>query len=197
MRKSFVLLVLTAIFTLTGCDFFRTLAGRPTSEDIELRKIEVLRAEQAIHQARIDSLKRQEQILKDSLAVLDSLAAIDVIRQNGGTILNPTAMGGLFTTKLEARYHIIVGSFRSRPNAEKLLGEASELGYSPILISFRSGLHAVGVCPCNTLVDASEALKKVRKESFGFLKSLQETRPAIIINETYSDLFIITLMILA
>ena len=44
MRKSFALLALAALFTLTGCDFFRTLAGRPTSEDIEVRKLQMLRA---------------------------------------------------------------------------------------------------------------------------------------------------------
>ena len=158
MRKSFALLALAALFTLTGCDFFRTLAGRPTSEDIEVRKLQMLRAEQALHQARIDSLKRQEEMLRDSLARLDSLAALDSIHQAGGSILNPSAMGGLFATKLEYRYHIIVGSFRTRSNAEKLLGTASERGYSPMLISFRGGLMAVGVCPCNTLVEASQAL---------------------------------------
>lgn len=166
MRKSFALLALAALFTLTGCDFFRTLAGRPTSEDIEVRKLQMLRAEQALHQARIDSLKRQEEMLRDSLARLDSLAALDSIHQAGGSILNPSAMGGLFATKLEYRYHIIVGSFRTRSNAEKLLGTASERGYSPMLISFRGGLMAVGVCPCNTLVEASQALSKVRQEPF-------------------------------
>lgn len=166
MRKTFALLALASLFVLTGCDFFRTLAGRPTSADIEIRKLAVLRAEQALHQARVDSLKREEQLLRDSLAILDSLAALDSIRQNGGSILNPSAMGGLYATKLEARYHVIVGSFRKRSYAEGMLAKASERGYSPMLISFRSGLMAVGVCPCNTLVEASEAMIKVRKESF-------------------------------
>lgn len=166
MRKSLALLALAALFTLTGCDFFRTLAGRPTSEDIEVRKLQILLVEQARHQARIDSLKIEQQRLRDSLAILDSLAALDMIHQNGGTILNPSAMGGLFATRLESRYHIIIGSFRRRDFAEKLLGTASECGYSPSLISFRSGLIAVGLCPCNTLTEASESLAKVRLEPF-------------------------------
>ena len=166
MRKSFALLALISLFTLTGCYFFRILAGRPTSEDIEVRKLQMLRAEQALHQARIDSLKRQEAMLRDSIARIDSIAALDSIHQLGGSILNPSALGGLFATRLESRYHIIIGSFRTRSNAEKLLGIASERGYSPMLISFRGGLMAVGVCPSNTLVDAYHALEKVRPEPF-------------------------------
>ncbi len=166
MRKSLSLLALAALFTLTGCDFFRFLADRPVSADIEERKLLVLRAEQAAHQARVDSLKAEQRRLEDSLAVLDSIAALEAIRQNGGTILNPSAMGGLFATRLESRYHIIIGSFRTRSNAEILLGKASESGYSPLLISFRSGLIAVGLCPCNTLAEASESLRKVRQEQF-------------------------------
>ena len=41
MRKSYILLALTALLMITGCDFMRKLAGRPTSEDIENKKIYV------------------------------------------------------------------------------------------------------------------------------------------------------------
>lgn len=159
MRQS-LLFVLLAAFLFTGCDFFRVLAGRPTSADIENGRLELLRAEEQAHMARIDSLKREQQILTDSLAALDS------IRQNGGTILNPSALGGLFATRLEARYYIIIGSFRNRANAEALLKRASDKGYAPALISFRNGLIAVGLCPVNTLKQAVPYLKQVRTESF-------------------------------
>ena len=86
-----------SLLLVTGCDFFRTLAGRPTSEDIEKKKVEILRQEQEMLQARLDSIRREQQIVQDSIAALDS------IRQYGGTILNPAKLGGLFATKLEAR----------------------------------------------------------------------------------------------
>lgn len=159
MRKSIILIV-ASLFVLTGCDFFRSLAGRPTSKDLEQMRIEIMKKEEAAHQARLDSIRREHQIVKDSLAMLDS------ITQQGGTILNPATLGGLFTTKLEARYYIIIGSFRSRNNAEQLLRTASEKGYKPALISFRNGLVAVGLCPVNNLKEALPALKTVRKEKF-------------------------------
>ena len=149
-----------SLFALTGCDFFRTLAGRPTSEEIEVRKLEILKAEQAAAQAILDSIKREQQI------ALDSLAALDSIKQFGGTVLNPAKLGGLFTTRLEARYYVIVGAFMFRSNAEALLKKAKAAGYQPAIINFNNGMNAVGLAPCNNIVDAKEALKSVRKESF-------------------------------
>lgn len=162
MRKSYILLALTALLMITGCDFMRKLAGRPTSEDIENKKIEMLRAEEAALQARLDSLRQVEQkMLQDSLNVLDS------IRQLGGSILNPASMGGLFATKLESRYYIILGSFRARSNAEALFKVAKDAGYKPALISFgKGGLIAVGVSPVNRLSDALASLNEVKKEKF-------------------------------
>lgn len=160
MKKSLVILLAASMLMLSGCDFFRRIAGRPTSEDIENRKIEILLAQEAKEQARLDSLRREQQI------ILDSIAALDSIKQQGGTILNPSRLGGLFATKLEARYYVIVGSFRQRANAEAHLNSISEIGYSPALISFRNGMIAVGVCPVNTLPDALTSLKTVKAEAF-------------------------------
>ena len=160
MKRTILLMMVASLFTLTGCDFFRTLAGRPTSEDIHEKKIQIQIAQQAIEQARLDSLRREQQIIQDSLSALDS------IKQYGGTILNPSKLGGLFATRLEYRYHVIIGAFSRRSNAEALLVKTKKLGYQPLLINFNNGLTAVGLCPTNNIVDAKNALKKVKAESF-------------------------------
>lgn len=160
MKRFSILLIIMSLFTVAGCDFFRTLAGRPTSEEIEMKKVELLRAEQAVLQARLDSIRLEQQMVQDSIAALDS------IKQYGGTILNPAKLGGLFATKLEARYYVIVGAFKRRSNAEALLCKAADAGYVPALISFNNGIIAVGLCPCNNVVSAKEALLSVKKESF-------------------------------
>ena len=101
-----------------------------------------------------------EKQLADSLAILDSLSQIQ------GTILNPAKMGGLFTTKLNSRYHIIVGAFRERRNAEKLFRKVEAAGFTPTLISFRNGYNVVGIYPSNTLADAYQNLLKAKAEPF-------------------------------
>lgn len=162
MRNAYIAAAFALMLMLTGCDFMRKLAGRPTSEDLELKRVELLRAEEAALQARLDSLRNVEQKM-----LQDSLNALDSIRQLGGSILNPASLGGLFATKLEARYYIILGSFKTRANAERLFNIAKDAGYRPALISFgKGGLIAVGVAPVNRLSDALSALNDVKKESF-------------------------------
>lgn len=173
MKRLVVSVLSISLFIVTGCDFFRNLAGRPTSADIEKQKVEI---EQYVENKEIElqAMKRQEELMQrrlDSLRikemeVRDSLAALDSIKQYGGTILNPAELGGLFATKLESRYHIIVGSFKKRSNAESLLVKIRKQGYEPLLISFNNGLIAVGLCPCGTIVDVKAALKKVKQEKF-------------------------------
>ncbi len=153
-------LVFLLLLPAGGCDALRKLAGRPTAEEIELMRIEKLKQEEAVRRHRIDSLARVQKEKEDSLAIMDSLAQIK------GTILNPSEIGGLFTTKLDFRYYIVVGSFRSRHNAEALFSEVSQRGYHPVLISFRNGFNAVSVSPTNSLGEAFSSLKKVRTENF-------------------------------
>lgn len=162
MRNAYIAAAFVLMLMLTGCDFMRKLAGRPTSEDLELKRVELLRVEEAALQARLDSLRNVEQKM-----LQDSLNALDSIRQLGGSILNPASLGGLFATKLESRYYIILGSFRTRANAERLFNVAKDAGYKPALISFgKGGLIAVGVAPVNRLSDALSALNDVKKETF-------------------------------
>ena len=160
MRKYLLLIALVSMFMLTGCDFFRSLAGRPTSEEIEEMRVEKLRIEEERLQANIAKLEKEKQ------AVADSIEAMKLIRQQEGTLLNPSALGGLFTTKLEARYCVIIGAFSQRSNAERLHKAASDKGYSPSLISFRNGLIAVGLSPVESLQEAMAAIRKIREEAF-------------------------------
>lgn len=160
MKKSMILMLMVALPLLTGCDFFRKLAGRPTSEDIEDKRIAIMRAEEAAHQARQDSIMMEQQKVIDSIAVMDS------IKQQKSNIIKTDSLGGLLETELDARYYIIVGSFRSKANAESLLATATANGYTPILISFKNGLIAVGVGSSDNIKDAFASLNKVRAEKF-------------------------------
>lgn len=160
MKKFLLLLSALSLLTLGGCDMFRRLAGRPTAKELEQIKMEMLLRQEAQQVARIDSLRRVEKALSDSIAVLDS------IRQLHGTILNPSEIGGLFTTRLDFRYYIVVGAFKDRANAEKLLSEVREKGYSPVLINFRNGFNAIGIAPANDLFNVFRSLKRVKTEEF-------------------------------
>ena len=160
MRKYIILLALCAA-TFQGCDFVRTLAGRPTAAKVEEIRQEQMRLEEARHQARIDSMKRVQAAMADSLAALEA-HLIDSLSQARGTIVNPAKLGGLYTTKLEAKYSIVVGAFRNRAYAERKLAACNDAGYKASIISFRNGLQAVAVCPSESLDETVKTLKQLR-----------------------------------
>ena len=162
MKKTILLLLSLATVLVSGCDFMRTLAGRPTSAELEVKRDSILKAqEEALYQARIDSLERVRQRMADSLAALDQ-HLLDSLAQTKGTILNPTRLGGLYTTKLDAKYYIIVGAFRTRAYAERKHGKCTEAGYTSTIVSFRNGLMAVAICPSDSLNDTLKKLQELR-----------------------------------
>lgn len=161
MKKSVLLLVMLASVLFTGCDFFRFVAGRPTGKDIENKRIAIMKAEEDALQARLDSIRMvKEKVVSDSVAALESL------KSQGVMMHKPSKLGGLSGIELEYEYHIIVGAFRERANARKLFDEASAKDYSPVLISFRNGMMAVGLCPSDRIASIESSLVKLRNEPF-------------------------------
>lgn len=161
MKKSVILVLLAAVLMTGACDFVRSLAGRPTSAELEAKRVAVIEAQQAEHLARLDSMRRVEQQMKDSLEALEA-HLLDSLSQTKGTILNPSKLGGLYTTKLESRYCIIVGAFRNRAYAEKKLKACNDAGYTATIISFRNGLLAVSICPSESLNETLKTLNSLR-----------------------------------
>lgn len=160
MKKTLILAVML-LSTVTSCDFVRTLAGRPTSARLEEMRVERMRAEEARHQAVLDSMERAQKALEEALAAREQ-ELLDSLTQAHGTVLNPSKLGGLFTTRLETKYCIVVGAFRNRTFAERKLTQCNEAGYAATIISFRNGLLAVSVCPSDNLEETLRTLKKLR-----------------------------------
>lgn len=159
--KRILLLALLALSipSVSSCDFFRKLADRPTSAEIEAKRKYIEAAETA-HQKRLDSLKLAQKQASDSLAVLDSL------KKTHSNLVSSAKMGGAALSRLDKRYCIVVGSFADRNNAEKMAARVSEAGYEPVVLAYNNGFTAVGVCPSNTLTEVFDKLKEVRTQKF-------------------------------
>ena len=86
MKKEFAILavMLPVVFVASGCDFFRKLAGRPTSVQIEAMAdaIDQEEAETAARQARQDSLDAVKKYSADSLAAADSLRGVKIVKSS-------------------------------------------------------------------------------------------------------------------
>ena len=134
MRNNIFFLLLVSMTLLTGCDFFRVVAGRPVSKDIKLKKMEIINEETA-RQARLDSIADEaRKAEQDSIkAVQDSVDACEYIAENKITVYTVARLGGiqhdgLYDQTSGTRYRVVLGSFRERANAEKLAGTISSIG---------------------------------------------------------------------
>lgn len=144
MKNAFLTIaVMTFIATaVTGCDFFRRLAGRPDSEWIEA-KAEAIRQEEEALRIRQDSLERARK------AEADSLAAADSVR----------------LANHRYRFCVILGSFSSKENAERYVEEIAAKGYKGELLTFRNST-AVGVCPTDDEEQAKKSLSELQRQDF-------------------------------
>ena len=172
---------LLLLLMLSGCDFLRGLAGRPTSEDIarkrdSLETVQRLRAEEAARllaaeQRRADSLAARERYVRDSLSAEQELRDRHVMR------LTPAQLKGLYHMSLDRKYYVITGSYRERANALKKQRSLSDAGYESEIISFYNGFHAIGAGATDHVAEALSLLK----ELLG--KKLCPTDAWILVNE--------------
>lgn len=144
MKNAFLTIAIMALVaaSVTGCDFFRRLAGRPDSEWIEA-KAEAIRQEEEALRIRQDSLERARK------AEADSLAAADSVR----------------LANHRYRFCLILGSFSSKENAERYVEEIAAKGYKCELLTFRNST-AVGVCPTDDEAQAKKSLEELQRQDF-------------------------------
>ena len=166
MKKSYILLFAAVMLTVTGCDFFRKLAGRPTSDVIEVKRQEMM--------ADLEAKAARQKAVEDSLALVarneaDSIEACRYIKENGVRLYTSSSLGGIVEDGVWPqydgfRYRVIVGSFRDKVNAQKKLEEVGEAGdFAPHFIRMRNGMIAVGTCPVNKIHYALAGFKELRR----------------------------------
>ena len=164
MKKSLVLVLALSAIVISGCDFVRKIAGRPSAKEVEAIRVERVKQEEARHQARLDSMKRIQQQIADSLATEQYL--LDSLSQSKGTVMTPSSLGGIGVSNLEYKYYIVVGAFRDPTNALRKKTQCDDAGFTAKIINFRNGLNAVAVCPSNSIAETIKNIKSVRGKSF-------------------------------
>ena len=178
MKRIPPLLVLSLLACLvSGCDFFRVLAGRPTSREIAGRRAAIERV-QARRAAIADSL---EQARRDSIALVqkaeaDSVHAIDTLTLIG-KYHKASAYRNIAASRLRSRYGVVVGVFSSDANANRMLSQYAKEGFEGYVLHYRSPLMAAVVSPCDKVTDVLAAYKKVRSLPFS------SSQTWIIVNE--------------
>lgn len=165
MRKTVLIAALcTCLSLLSGCDFFRSMAGRPTSADIAAKR-EALENEAARRdQPRLDSLAAvaaAQKEAEDSIAVMSAIA--------GTTKLSfaTRKFDAATTASLDHRYYVIVGAFAEPANARNLAARIDASGFKAVLLKYAGGHTAVGVDPTDKVAKAYDSLQRL--SALGFI----------------------------
>ena len=162
MKKSYILLFAVVMTVVTGCDFLRKLAGRPTSDVIEIKRQEMV--------ADLEAKAAREKAIQDSLELVakyeaDSIAALAFLEETNIRIYPASDLGGIledglndFTLYDGTRYRVVVASFKDKTNADKMVEKIGEAGEAVDLwahqIRMRNGMIAVAVRPTDRIQGA-------------------------------------------
>jgi len=119
-----VTILLAASLLFSGCDFFRSILGKPTSKEIEAARIE----QEAAEAARRDSIARAEE-----QARLAAEAAARPVYSN---------------------YYLIMVCYQIPANAQRLKAKLEAKGYDVAELRFKNGYDVVAIQGSETFREA-------------------------------------------
>ncbi|MGN1226946.1 MAG: hypothetical protein ACI4TL_06900 [Candidatus Cryptobacteroides sp.] len=147
---SYFLIGLT-LCTVSSCDFFRSLAGRPTSEDLSEQN--TVQTTEIVEEADPLPLENSGYQMKKRQGRLNVVFAY-------------THTNSTLKAEPEYKYYIVVGTYRQKPTRNKMISDARNAGYETYLLEYDNGLTSVALLPCDDLGQAIDAFAQVKQEKF-------------------------------
>jgi uncharacterized protein YceK len=184
-RFKSIIVFLAAVLLLSGCDWLRSTLGMPTSHDLAMIETEIRmkRVADSLNALIKDTLIVDSLNVRDSLPDSTSVSQIkkdSIVKkitpqqpQKNGTVVTaqmnnqavkPASTGVSSTmntpSQINARFYVIVGSFKDEGNVAKMDGYLSKNGYKPIHLNFKNGYKVVA---SGAFANANEAYGAMRK----------------------------------
>lgn len=192
MKKIFAAISLSVlVLSVSSCDLFRSLAGRPTSAELKsaiekqqssAQQMQDITEEPAetTQQATITeepAITAEQAAIKEQTAPEETIAVAStqaekeeytMVKREGrmSVPLAYTHTNSTLKATPEHSYYIIVGTYRQKPTLNKMIKDAHNAGYETFLLEYSNGLTSVGLMPCDNLGEAIDAYAKVSKEDF-------------------------------
>ncbi|MBR5660867.1 MAG: SPOR domain-containing protein [Bacteroidales bacterium] len=141
-----VVIMLSVALLATGCDFFRVLAGRPTSKDIEAKRSAILQESYAAATEQSEEVKEE---VKEE--VVPSV---------------PADSQPVVKTGEKKRFYVIMGAFSSRENADRYAARIKGYGYEPEFFGFTEGRTAVGIGGTDDQEEAKAFMRELKGQDF-------------------------------
>lgn len=139
MKLKTLLLCAMVVCSLSGCDWIKKQLGMATSSDIARLKLEM------------QQKAAREQQIKDSLETL----RLDSLRLEQEKNVLPYSSG------LDKRYYVIVGSFQKDFNAKNMVETLKKSGYSPVKIALKNGFDMVAIAGFDNYREARNEILKI------------------------------------
>ena len=179
MKKIFAAISLSVlVLSVSSCDLFRSLAGRPTSAEL---KSAIERQQSSAQQMQTITEEpaetTQQATIKEQTAPEETIAVAStqaekeeytMVKREGrmSVPLAYTHTNSTLKATPEHSYYIIVGTYRQKPTLNKMIKDAHNAGYETFLLEYSNGLTSVGLMPCDNLGEAIDAYAKVSQEDF-------------------------------
>ena len=159
-----MIIMASAALLATGCDFFRALAGRPTSKDIEAKR-EMIERQKVERPGKDD---HSVDTARSGSPVEPGMTETEPEKTEAtGPSTNQHAQAGSGSgTKAKKRYYVIMGAFSSRENADRYVSKLRDRGYDPEFFGFTEGRTAVGVGGTDDEQEAKEFMKELKRQDF-------------------------------
>ena len=174
MKKIFAAISLSVlVLSVSSCDLFRSLAGRPTSAELK----SAIEKQQSSAQ-QMQDITEEPAITAEEAATPEETIAVastqaekeeyTMVKREGrmSVPLAYTHTNSTLKATPEHSYYIIVGTYRQKPTLNKMIKDAHDAGYETFLLEYSNGLTSVGLMPCDNLGEAIDAYAKVSKEDF-------------------------------
>ncbi|MBR0531443.1 MAG: SPOR domain-containing protein [Bacteroidales bacterium] len=178
MRKvlQIAVVLLSIALMATGCDFFRVLAGRPTSKEIEAKRAEILRSYQegspvnpGMTEGKPGMIEEKPGMTEEKPGMTEGKpgmtqeASLPAVTGNP----KPAAAEQGEARKIEKkRYYVIMGAFSSKDNAVKYAERIKSFGYEPEFFGFTEGRTAVGAGGTDDPEEAKAFMRELKGQDF-------------------------------
>lgn len=179
MKNIFAAISLSVlVLSVSSCDLFRSLAGRPTSAELKSaieKQQSSAQQMQAITEEPAETTQqatiKEQTAPEETIAVASTQAEKEeytMVKREGrmSVPLAYTHTNSTLKAMPEHSYYIIVGTYRQKPTLNKMIKDAHDAGYETFLLEYSNGLTSVGLMPCDNLGEAIDAYAKVSKEDF-------------------------------
>ncbi|MFA5325738.1 MAG: SPOR domain-containing protein [Bacteroidales bacterium] len=142
----FLVVLLVTMMIISGCDFFRSLLGKPTSEDLEL----IAYQKEVAAKAKADSINN----------INDNIIKVDTLIADNEKVVESKSIVKQPSSDFNYRYYVIVGSFKNYANAERFSKILLKKNYDVKNFKFKNGYNMVSILGS---VDYHEANKKLNE----------------------------------